>query len=133
MRYAIDFLIQTIIIFNRSFFSWKLAGFFIHYKMDDSLKEISNIWGIELPAGITEAEILSALAARVTQLLAKDPERFYQIMYRLDIAEKKVVNAINAPDAAMNIAKLIFQRQWQKAASRAAHKPKPGNDEDLKW
>ena len=101
--------------------------------MEDALKEISGTWEIELPTGITEAEILAALANRVTQLLVKDPERFYQIMYRLDISEKKVVNAVNGPEAAMAVAKLIFQRQWQKAASRAKHRADPDRDDELKW
>ena len=101
--------------------------------MELALKDINSVWEIDLGEGVSEAEILTALATRVTHLLGKDPERFYQIMYRLDIAEKKVVHAVNEPDAAMQIAKLIFQRQWQKAASRAKHPPKPGREEDLKW
>lgn len=101
--------------------------------MSTALNDIIRTWELDLTAAISEKEILDALAQKVTQLLGREPERFYQIMYRLDIPEKKVVLALNEPDASQLIAKLIFQRQWQKAASRARHRTNPGTDEDLKW
>jgi hypothetical protein len=88
-------------------------------------------WGLTLPVLLTEEEILCLLKLRVISLAEKGAESFYQLMYRLDISEKKLHAAMGDEDVAARIAKLIYERQIQKIVSRRIHTPPPpGEDED---
>lgn len=81
-----------------------------------------------------EEELLRLLADRVATILQSGPEPFFQLMYRLDIPEKKLSAILHEDDAPQKIARLIYDRQLQKMKSRQENKP--GNeevDEDLKW
>ena len=111
--------------------------------LHDTALELQKNWGIydNLPAGeipftISEEAILKKLEERVIIFLERGADAFYQLMYRLDISEKKL-NAIvaNGENVALNIARLIYARQLQKIKSRLENKtPKPIEDDpDLKW
>lgn len=94
---------------------------------------LATIWQLDIPPDWQEAEILAALSQKITLLLSREPETFFQIMYRLDIPEAKLNQALyatNPPDA---IARLIWQRQWEKARSRKDHRSEDTPDDDLKW
>ena len=91
-------------------------------------------WGLRLAGTATEEEILQQLAERIAQLAEKGQESFFQLMYRLDISEKKLRGTMHQPDVAMQIARLIYDRQLQKIRSREYYKTHPLNeDPDLKW
>lgn len=106
---------------------------------DQVTHEIAEIlkrdWEISLPATVSEEEILNKLANRVAQLIESGPENFFQLMYRLDISEKKLNAVIGDEDVAGKIARLIYERQLQKIKSREyfrnANTMK--DDEDLSW
>ena len=91
-------------------------------------------WGVEIPDLISEAAILEKLADRVVELIGKDSEQFFQLMYRLDISEIKLNEALHDSDVPARIARLIYDRQIQKIYSREFFK-KDNNDADpdLKW
>jgi hypothetical protein len=56
------------------------------------------------------------------------------MMYRLDIPEKKLNAILNEPDVAHQIARLIYDRQTQKVASRKAYaKNSPAPEPGLEW
>ncbi|MDC0231321.1 hypothetical protein OAK19_05085 [Aureispira] len=74
-----------------------------------------------VPPNITEEEILDFLNRFIYDLIDNDLKRLFYLLYRLDINEQKVHNALSpkseqAPHKA--IAKLIFLREKQKAVSR---------------
>jgi hypothetical protein len=73
------------------------------------------------------------LALRLTQILDQGPERFYQLMYRLDISEKKLNAVLQEPDVAIQIATLIYDRQLQKVVSRQQHAKDTDIDPELRW
>jgi len=92
-------------------------------------------WGMQLPDNISEEEILRLLAERVVVLLQMGADNFYQLMYRLDISEKKLSAVLGAEDVPVKIARLIYDRQLQKIQSRKDNKQSGTWDEDpeLRW
>ena len=75
-----------------------------------------------LPEQVTEDLVINLLGDKVRDWVNKGPDAFYSLMYRLDISEKKL-QAIRADkDVALEVAKLIYKRQLEKARSRAAHR-----------
>ena len=104
--------------------------------MPDIQKELSSLaakWELNIQEELTEEHVIAALAKRVEILLSRDVEGFFQSMYRLDISEKNLVNALEATNPPESIARLIWQRQWEKAKSRSEFIVPPPTDADLKW
>src|ERR1700751_5384116 len=91
-------------------------------------------WELQLPDNLSEEAILALLANRVVTILERGPETFFQLMYRLDISEKKLNAILQDDDVAMKIARLIYDRQLQKIQSRLANiKMSESDDPELKW
>jgi len=91
-------------------------------------------WELQLPGSITEAELLELLAAKISYLVEKQRETFFQLMYRLDIPEKKLNAILGDMDAIDKIARLVYDRQLEKARSRQQHKASNDDiEENLKW
>lgn len=90
-------------------------------------------WGITASENISKEHIIHMLALRLTQILDQGPERFYQLMYRLDISEKKLNAVLQEPDVAIQIATLIYDRQLQKVVSRHQHAKDTDIDPELRW
>lgn len=94
---------------------------------------IADTWQLDLVPGVSETEILAALARRVEILLSRDATAFFQIMYRLDIAETRLNKALYSANPAEAVARLIWDRQWEKAQTRAQYKSPDAPDDDLRW
>lgn len=100
-------------------------------------RQLQTEWGIAIPELISEETILAQLEIKVVQILERGPDAFFQLMYRLDISERKLQEAMyfsKTPAAA--ISRLIYVRQWQKMQSRIAHRNKGmqrDDDQDLAW
>ena len=91
-------------------------------------------WDLKLPDTLSEEAILKLLADRIVTVLERGPETFFQLMYRLDISEKKLNAILLEDDVAMKIARLIYDRQLQKIQSRLINKMKRESDDpELKW
>ncbi len=91
----------------------------------------------ELPfdAGSTEGELLRILAERIAQLIVERPEYLFSLLYRLDVPEEKVHQALsNMHEKPANVllADLVLERQKQRAKTRLAFKQKPLDDE-MAW
>jgi hypothetical protein len=77
-----------------------------------------------LPATIDGEEKLRAfrqlLISRIEELIHHDFEKLKWILYRIDISEKKLNEALisSEADAATVMADLIIQRQFEKVESR---------------
>jgi len=105
---------------------------------DNTLREaafaLKRDWDLQLPETLSEEAILKMLADKVVQILERGPETFFQLMYRLDISEKKLNSVLDDDNVAEKIARLIYDRQLQKIQSRLDHKVKKESDDpELKW
>lgn len=96
-------------------------------------KELEAEYGISLHGLVSEQEIIEKLALQVGVLAEKGPDAFFQMMYRLDISERLLNKAMVDKAAAVEIARLIYNRQRQKIRSREYYKRKEEGDDELKW
>ncbi|HUX84330.1 MAG TPA: hypothetical protein VMV20_03800 [Chitinophagaceae bacterium] len=83
----------------------------------DPLEQAAGELGISLPAPPGLETARQAIAVRVAWLASHEPGKLRQILYRLDIAEKKL-EGLDPGRPDLEIASLIIQRQMEKAASR---------------
>ena len=84
---------------------------------------------------IPKEEILLQLESKLSELLTGHPEGFFQLMYRLDIPETKVTEALKDNEQAIGIvALLIYDRQVEKRKwrNRSNQASRP-TDADLEW
>lgn len=75
----------------------------------------------ELPEGMSEQELLDALADRIAWLLEYRLEYFFSLMYRLDVPEEKVGEALQPggeEPANVALARLVIQRQKERLETR---------------
>ena len=105
---------------------------------DDILQETATAlrddWDLVLPDSLSEEAILQLLADRIVTVLERGAETFFQLMYRLDISEKKLNAVMEQDDVPIKIARLIYDRQLQKIKSRHENRMKRENDDpELKW
>ena len=102
--------------------------------LDEAAIALGRDWDLKLPDTLSEEAILKLLADRIVTVLERGPETFFQLMYRLDISEKKLNAILLEDDVAIKIARLIYDRQLQKIQSRLTNKMKRENDDpELKW
>lgn len=102
--------------------------------LQETALALKQDWDLMIPDTLSEEAILQLLRERVVNVLERGPDNFYQLMYRLDISEKKLNAVLNDSDVAGKTAKLIYDRQLQKIKSRREHKVKKDvGDNDLKW
>lgn len=89
-----------------------------------------------LPAyeGQPEAAFLKVLEAWVDVLIAQDPERLRQVLYRVDVSESDAGKAALSEAPARELARLIAARQIAKWRYRQQN-PLPPADEkgELSW
>lgn len=104
------------------------------YDDDEIFQRLSDEWSLQREGIISKENIILQLEARVSALLIRQPERFFQLMYRLDVSEPKVEAALtNQEHGIRNIAALIYERQLQKIISRKEQATKKPDDPDLVW
>lgn len=97
------------------------------------LEALSADFGIAQDEFLTKEEIHLLLEQRISVLLERNAEDFFQLMYRIDIAEDKLQTILHSADAVTELAKLIYERQMQKIISRQQFSKPPDTDNDLKW
>lgn len=81
---------------------------------------------------ISEAELFQMLADHIDWLLEHRMEWLLSLMYRMDVNEQKVQQAIapDAPDPAnIGLAKLVLERQKQRAYTKQTYKPEDLGEE----
>ncbi len=94
----------------------------------DEIIAISHKLGSNSP-GETRDRLIDLL----NELINKDFEALIQLLYRVDVNEKKIrayLSEKNHEDAAAVLADLIIERQLQKIESRKNYRS--GNDDQLK-
>lgn len=96
--------------------------------MNESFELIYNDLNIDAYAETTESEMLDVIADRVEYFLKYDKDLLVSYLYRLDIEEKNIDQAITeSMDDPLHIvlAKLILTRQKQRLESKSKYKVKP--------
>src|SRR5689334_14535498 len=95
--------------------------------LNDTASALQASWGLQKTDVISEEVLLQMLAQKITEILQQGPEAFFQLMYRLDISEKRLNEVIGSENAAEKIARLVYDRQLGKIQSRHANRQNPGN------
>lgn len=104
----------------------------------ENIHEAAIIVASELEMNAAETEqithyneyeaVKNYLAERVKHLLEFETEKLKYVLYRIDVSEQKVHDALanhTLEDGAKNIAELILQREIQKAISRKQYVSQP--------
>ena|GEM_PF-3976579 len=82
------------------------------------------------------AQLMNLLKQRISQMLQGNGEAFFSMMYRLDIPEPALMEAIADKDRGIDrIAGLVYERQFRKWHSRKHNGGNTVNEEDadLEW
>lgn len=70
---------------------------------------------------VSDEELLTVLTTRIEDLLANDTDMLMSLLYRLDVEEKPILEALH-PSAtespARGLARLVLERQKQRTASK---------------
>jgi hypothetical protein len=104
-------------------------------EQQEILDELQKTFPIQVGENISKASILFQLEIRLSELLQQNAETFFQLMYRLDISERKLTAALeDKTDTIADLALLIYDRQVEKITSRRQNRPPdPSADKDLTW
>lgn len=104
-------------------------------ELSELLTSFKEKFELEAPEHVTEEEILSALEARLSVLLQRNPEEFFLTLYMIDIPEQTLHEVLKSSDPVAALARLVYDRQLQKVKSRLYYKAASNNeiDDDLKW
>ena len=100
---------------------------------EQALLQLATEWSLDRAALLSEAEVLAALEIRIGRMIAGEGEAFFGLMYRLDIAERQLTQALAAANPPAAVARLVWDRQWQKARHRGRSAGEQPEDPDLKW
>ena len=109
---------------------------------DDTLQQTSDLLRgpFELentPPPANEEALLTLLTGRIAELLERQPEYLLSLLYRLDVLEPKINQALHptAPEMpALGLARLVLERQQQRIFTKRTIKPAPLEDlEDWAW
>lgn len=74
----------------------------------------------------SQEELVEWIASEIVFMMQYEMEKLLQLLYRIDVDERKVKTAFDLSDPkliAPRIAELIIERQLQKIATRNQHKP----------
>lgn len=98
------------------------------------LKQIlSQDFDLEINDLVSREQIIAALTWRVDQLIAGNPDQLFSMLYRLDISERRIKEAMaTGQEVTKKIAVLIYERQLEKIISRR-HFRSDTPEDDLAW
>jgi hypothetical protein len=86
---------------------------------NESPKDAINKWfDLSIAQNDEWSKITIWLQQEIAHLIKSNPEKLWNILYRIDIAEHKAMEALSKPDAAEILTDLIIKRQLQKAQNR---------------
>ncbi len=68
-------------------------------------------------------KLVQWLAEEIQALLDHDFEKLLNMLYRIDVSERKAGEALSSDDPALSIAKLVIERELQKVETRMKYKP----------
>ncbi len=82
---------------------------------------------IDLPLELSDEEMIKQIAFRVEKMLRGDPDLLMSYLYRLDVTQKRIKEAMETSimPAHVTFANLIWERQKQRIATRKKYKQDP--------
>lgn len=103
-------------------------------EQEEILIEVNKNFDVAITGVISKEKILEELEIKISHLLQRNAETFFQLMYRLDISEKKLTAAIEDNEHTVaRIANLIYERQEQKILSRKQYRSPDSEEKELLW
>jgi hypothetical protein len=94
---------------------------------------LAHSFELELPGVISKEKIIEVLSWRVEKLIEGNPDKLFSMLYRLDISERKIKEAMASEnEVTKKIAVLIYERQLEKIISRK-HFTSETPEDDLAW
>ena len=97
-------------------------------------EELQKAFAIKVPEIVSREAIIEQLELVLSNLLEKQPESFFQLMYRLDIPERKLEESLTDRELGISrVANLVYERQLQKVRSREENSTNKTADPDLEW
>jgi len=86
----------------------------------ESLSEvIARQFDLQAAAGLSESALEDLLTRRIEELIASRPEYFFHLMYRIDLDESQLHQALTtATEPARRVAQMVIRRQKEKWAAR---------------
>lgn len=104
-------------------------------KNNDDLKAlISQTFSMEIPDGLDEEGLFQLLADGVAYMIEHKIDFLMSLLYRLDVLEPDINHALSPfcqDPANIALAKLIWERQKQRMATKQAYRERKDKDEDL--
>jgi hypothetical protein len=104
------------------------------------VEEIENIMrgmlDVEVSKKYTYDQLIAMLAVHINQLLQTNFEQLVNLLYRIDVSEKKLKQLLSGfpkEDAGNIIAALIVERQMEKINSRNRYKTDGNFEGEEKW
>ncbi|HEY4111514.1 hypothetical protein [Puia sp.] len=100
------------------------------------IQDLNKSYELGLRDVPTLAELETLLAERVNGMIRQDFGALVQLLYRIDVNEARLRGLLQenaGEDAALVIARLILERQWQKIETRRRYRQDPngeGNRQD---
>ena len=97
--------------------------------------ELQTYLSFDLEPSVTYEQLLKSLSEKVNAMINEDFSGLVQLLYRMDISEKKlkeVLNISSLPSGEL-IAEMMIERQLQKIETRKHFKAQPDIPEDEKW
>jgi len=90
-------------------------------------KKISADLEIDIPVELTDEEMILHIADRVEQLIKGDPDLLMSYLYRLDVEEKKINQAMLTSITPIHVtfANLIWNRQKERISTKKKYKQDP--------
>ena len=105
--------------------------------MPKQLKYLNKNFDAAIPDESTREQLEIFLADRINYLVMNDFNHLVQILYRIDVSEKKLKHLLiqnPGADAGRIIASLIVDRQLEKIKTRKQFRKDDSSiDEDEKW
>ena len=93
-------------------------------------------WALEVRSQLSIEEIREFLALQIRHLIEGDFNRLIQLLYRVDINEKRLKQMLNEQveeDPAYLIAGFIIERQMQKVQTRKLFKNDNLDSDEERW
>jgi hypothetical protein len=95
------------------------------------LSAIRELTGTEPGEGMEDRLLLELLTKSIAELLAQPGEKLFQILYRLDVPEKKVNQVLESCAASewpSELARLILHREKERQFWRTRYKQNPNSN-----
>jgi hypothetical protein len=106
--------------------------------MNQETTQIFKNFEVEIPEEeINEEQMINMLADRIAYMLEYQLEYLFSMMYRMDVSEKKVSEALHPmaeEPANVGLARLVIERQKERLFTKEHYKQVDlGDEEDLRW